>query len=109
MPPRLYAVFAGMLGIALGVALLALWLSGDPGLIEFAAWRCKTNTCVGLVLCGAALVACASARPRLRRLGVACAVAAAAIGVLTLLQYAAGVDLGIDELVARDWPSAESA
>ena len=109
MSPRLYAVLAGVLGIVVGAGLLALWMSGDPGLIQWAAWRCKANTCVGLLLCGAALVAYASAAPWLRRFGVVCAVAAAALGVLTLAQYAAGVDLGIDELVARDWPFAESA
>ena len=109
MSPRRYLLLAGSLGIAVGGVLLILWWSGIPALVQFAAWRGKTNTCVGLVLAGGALLACASPRPAVRRLGVALAGGATAIGAATLLEYAAGVDLGIDELLRRDWPFAESA
>ena len=109
MSRRRTVLLAGSLGITVGGALLILWWSGVPALVEFAAWRGKTNTCVGLVLAGGALLACASQRSAMRRLGVALASAATAIGVATLFEYVAGVDLGIDELLHHDWPFAESA
>jgi signal transduction histidine kinase len=109
MSARRYAWLAGAVAIVFGVAMLALWLSGDPALVKFAAWRGKTNTCLGLALCGAALWACSSLRPGARRIAAALAGAIALIAALTLTEYIAGVDLGIDQLIARDWPFAESA
>ena len=109
MSPRRYIALASGFAIAVGGALLALWLSGVPSLVEFAAWRCKTNTCIALVCCGAALLACSSPRALLRGLGAALACAVTALAAATLVQYAAGIDLGIDELIARDWPLAETA
>src|SRR5215470_15749804 len=99
MTPRRIVLLAGSLGVAVGGVLLILWWSGSPELVHFAAWRGKTNTCVGLMLAGGALLACASPRPAVRRLGVALAGGATAIGAATLVEYAAGIDLGIDELL----------
>ena len=109
MSPRRHILIAGWFAILFGGAMLALWLSGQDAAVRFAAWRCKTNTCVGLVLGGAALLALGSQRRRTRAVGAALAVAATAIGVATLFEYVAGIDLGIDQLIARDWPSPESA
>src|SRR5262245_840605 len=107
--PRRYIILAGSCAIALGGTLLVLWLSGDPALIQLAAWRCKTNTCIGLVLGGAALIAASSPRPLVRRGAQLLAVLVTAIGALTLLQYLTASDLGIDQLIANDWPFPESA
>jgi signal transduction histidine kinase len=109
MSPRRYAVLAGTLGVGFGLVFLGLWLSGEPALIQFAAWRCKTNTCVGLVLGGAALIAGGSQRAAARRTAMVLATAVAAIGAATLFEYVADIDLGIDQRIARDWPFAESA
>jgi len=109
MAPRRYVLVAGGLVAAFGGALLILWLTGVPELVRFASWRGKVNTCLGLMLGGAALVTCMSPRTGTRTLGTVLAAAVSAIGALTLLQYVAGIDLGIDELIAQDWPFAESA
>jgi signal transduction histidine kinase len=109
MSPRRHILIAGWFAILFGGAMLALWFSGNADAVRFAAWRCKTNTCVGLVLGGAALLALGSQRRRTRAIGTALAVAATAIGVATLFEYVAGIDLGIDQLLATDWPFPESA
>ncbi|HEY0476164.1 MAG TPA: ATP-binding protein [Kofleriaceae bacterium] len=109
MSTHRYARLAGSFALAVGGVLLAFWLSGDPALVEFAAWRGKVNTCIAMVCSGAALLGYASQRAGARRLALGFAIAATLLGGATLLEYAAGIDLGIDELIARDWPFAESA
>ncbi|HEX3762854.1 MAG TPA: ATP-binding protein [Kofleriaceae bacterium] len=88
----------------LGLVFLGLWLSGVPPLIQFVAWRCKTNACLCLVLGGAALIASGSPSAAARRVAAVLAAAMTAIAAVTLLEYVAGIDVGIDELIARDWP-----
>jgi signal transduction histidine kinase/ActR/RegA family two-component response regulator len=109
MSPRRYVILAGCVAAAFGAVMLSLWLSGDPALIRFVAWRGKTNTCVGLLLGGLSLVAVSSQRAVVRGIGGALAGAVILLAVLTLLEYTAGIDLGVDELIARDWPFPESA
>jgi signal transduction histidine kinase len=109
MSPRRYVILAGSVAVVFGAVMLSFWLSGDPALIRFVAWRCKTNTCVGLLLGGLSLVAVSSRRATVREIGVVLAGAVTLLAVLTLFEYAAGIDLGIDQLIARDWPFLESA
>jgi signal transduction histidine kinase/CheY-like chemotaxis protein len=109
MAPRRYVALAGSAVAAFGAVMLSFWLSGAPALIQFAAWRCKTNTCVGLIFGGASLVAASSQRATVRGIGAVLAGVVIALGSSTLLEYAVGGDLGIDELIARDWPFPESA
>jgi hypothetical protein len=99
---------AGAVALAGAMAFLALWLSGA------AAWagpRMKTNTAVCLALLGAGLLLRASAPrgARLDRAGCLCAALAAALAAVTLGEYALGVDLGVDQLLARDVILPESA
>ena len=100
MSPRRYAVLAGSSAAAFGAVLLSFWLSGVPALIELAAWRCKANTCVGLILGGVSLVAVSSQRAAVRGTGVVFACAAIVLAILTLLEYAAGIDLAGRPVVA---------
>jgi signal transduction histidine kinase len=109
MSSRRYVILAGSVAVAFGAVMLSFWLSGGPALIRFVAWRCKTNACVGLLLGGLSLVAMSSRRAAVRGIGAALAGAVTLLAALTLLEYAAGIDLGIDELIARDWPFLESA
>src|SRR5215468_7510601 len=109
MAPRRYVVLAGSVAAAFGAVMLSFSASGAPALIRFASWRCKTNTSIGLVLGGASLVAAASPRAMGRGIAAVLASAVTVLGGLTLLEYAAWIDLGIDELIAKDWPFAESA
>src|SRR3954469_21093221 len=108
MPARLWIATAGGIALAIGGTLLAFWASGDPDLVKIAAWRGKTNACVALVLAAVALRLRSSERPLAIRLSRGLAIAVSAIGGLTAFEYAAGVDLGIDDLLAHDWPFVES-
>src|SRR5512145_1791607 len=96
-----------MLGV--GAALLLL------GLTVLVAWHQQTslfiqirptwvpmyyNTALGFALCGVGLLATAREWTLL-----ACAVSSVVIGLgaVTLVQYLVGVDLGIDQLLMRDF------
>ena len=106
---RVTAACAGLTA-AIGLLVLAGWaadvaaLRGPvPGAIEM-----KANTALGFVLAGAALwlLARGPAEGLRRGVGRACALGVLAIGALTLVQYVAGVNLGIDELLFEDVPGA---
>ena len=60
----------------------------------------RHNTALALTLAGVSLVARHAHR---RHVAVGCASVVAAIGGLTLVQYLAGIDLGIDELLVKDY------
>ncbi|MDX2091270.1 MAG: ATP-binding protein [Kofleriaceae bacterium] len=101
-----WPVVAGSAVLVVAVGFLACWFSGDPDLIRFAAWRCKTNTCIGLAFGGASLLLLSRGRRRLASLAASPLIV---IGAATIFEYANGIDLGIDQLLARDWPFPESA
>jgi signal transduction histidine kinase len=109
MAGRTWSTIAALAVLAISGTFLALWLSGVPDLVRFAAWRGKTNACIGLVVAGCALLALARGGRWLEAVGTALAVLAGVIGGATFMQYVLAVDLGIDQLVARDWPFAESS
>jgi PAS domain S-box-containing protein len=86
---------AALAGLALGVELL---VTGLP-----SATAMKTNTAIVLVLLGGAAVLLRVDRPGWRRAaGRACAAVAAVVTAATVVEHAAGIDLGIDQLFARD-------
>jgi signal transduction histidine kinase/ActR/RegA family two-component response regulator len=109
MSVRLWIVIAGALPLAISGALLTLWVTGDPELIRIASWRGKTNTCIAMACAAVALLLRTSERRSAVRISNVLASVALAIGALTMFEYVAGVDLGIDELIAHDWPFPESA
>jgi len=93
------AVLIGAAGLAAG------WLLGSPATIAALSPTMKPNTAVALGTFAASLLL------QLRghgRAGQALAVVGLSIGALTLLEYAAGVDLGIDQVLARDAKNEES-
>lgn len=101
---RLAASLAAGAAACNGAFWLTLWLSDSN--LALASASSKTNTSLALLLTGTAYVLLLSQRARLvawSLLGVA-----GAIGVITLLQYSLGVDLGIDQLLARDRWSTEA-
>jgi PAS domain S-box-containing protein len=69
----------------------------------------KVNTAVGLLLCGISLwiLTDEAAHVPGRRLAQACAAIAALAGGLTLIQYASGWDLKIDQTLFRDRTTPE--
>lgn len=97
-----WAYFAGLALAAVGAVVLPGWLFDIPFLQSIRpGWASmKANTALSLMLSGAALWQLrdpASAGWRIR-MALACASAAALIGLLTLTEYVGGLSLGIDNL-----------
>jgi signal transduction histidine kinase/CheY-like chemotaxis protein len=110
IPRRPWAILAGGVVAVFSGALLVMWWSGVPELVRFAAWRGKTNTCcIGLLLGATALGLRGTGHPGAHRVAGVLAAAMTILGAATLVEYVAEVDLGIDQLLARVWPFAESA
>ena len=80
----------------IGAGFLLLWLSGNASAVAFVSMRAKTNTALSITALSLALIGY-HARVRNRRLLYAVTALPVAIGLVTLLQYLSGVNLGIDE------------
>jgi len=100
----------GAVSVAIGAMVLAGWAfdsevlkSVVPGLIAM-----KPNAALGFVLGGLALGSIRPARPG-NRLAAGLAGSVAAIGAATLFEYLTGVDLGIDQALAREPPGAKGS
>lgn len=107
---RLYARVAAELVAILGMAVLAGWAfdvellkSAIPGYVSM-----KANAALAFLLAGSSARLLCSERTgrRLRFAAKAAGVVVAAIGLATLFEYAAGLDLGIDQLLFPDAPRA---
>ncbi|MFL5456910.1 MAG: PAS domain S-box protein [Myxococcales bacterium] len=88
------------------VTVLVGWATGRPALTMLGAGiSMKPNTAVCFLLLAAALWT-RDSRPMQPRDGAASVLAAAAgvLGVLTLLEHIAGLDLGMDQLLFREPP-----
>jgi signal transduction histidine kinase/CheY-like chemotaxis protein len=107
---RRWSLVAGAAAAAIGVAGLLLWLWGSPAARELMSPRGKTNTTLGIALLGAGYALLAmTPTDRRRRVAAVVIGLAGALGALTLLEYSVGLELGIDQLLADDVWSAESA
>jgi diguanylate cyclase (GGDEF)-like protein len=104
---RSFSRGAGALALAVSLMVLAGWAWDLPGLRDLLAGgvEMKVNTALGLLAAGAALLCCLSPSPGIRRVSGALSVAVLALAAVTLCQYAAGFDAGIDTLW-RDDPLA---
>ena len=98
-PPRIMAAAS----FALGTMVLVGWVLGIDSLTRVfpSMIAMKPNTAVGFVLGGMALWSIRRDRPA-SRWAIGLAVAVAVIGGLTSLEYAAGLNLGIDEVLVRE-------
>ncbi len=106
-PPSRTASASQALGwvvAVVGLVILAGWIRGNiawqsltPGMVTV-----KANTAICFVLAGVAVAGLAGKRARLVRLAQACAGVVALIGFLTLVEYATGRNLGIDQLLFLD-------
>jgi diguanylate cyclase (GGDEF)-like protein len=110
---RKLAAGCGAAAAVLGAAGLAGWVLGLDSLrTAFDRYATmKANTALGVLAAGLALFAF-TALPRTSTLGLVLrrggALLAGLIGLLTLIEHFAGVDLGIDQLLARDsWTTAD--
>jgi PAS domain S-box-containing protein len=112
---RFVAPVAGGASALLGLTVLAGWLLRAPALTRLlpGAVVIRPNAALGFLLCGVALFLLAPAsearRPGALRIGRAGAAAAALLGALTLLEYVAQIDLGIDLLLFRQAQLASPA
>jgi PAS domain S-box-containing protein len=90
----------------LGLAVVVGWHTRQAALIQIRPdWvAMQYNTALGLLLCGAGLVAQARGRSLL---ALVAGGGAALLGLLTLAQYLAGVDLGIDQLLMQPYTTAQ--
>lgn len=105
---RLTARAAGLVGIAVGILVLAGWAWDIPALKGLLPGfvTMKTNTAIGFLLAGGALFLRTS-QSRGSQMGSAvCAAVLTILGALTLAQYLLGVDLHIDQLLFREAPGA---
>ncbi len=101
---------SSLIVIAIGCLVLLGWIldivilkSVFPGLVTM-----KANTALAFVLLGISLwlLQPEQAEQRARRIAHTCAAIAALIGLVTLVEYLFGLDLGIDQLLFRDFPIA---
>ena len=97
------AASSAVFSVALGVTVLAGWLSHTPALVQFLPHLppMTRNAAACFVLSGLALFM--AARGRARGMVVACAGAVGVVSLLTVLEFAFGVDAGIDELLGPSY------
>lgn len=96
---------AGLVSVLVGVAVLLGWLLDNALLksIHPSLVAMKTNTALGFLLSGVALWLKDSSVPSLRqRIGQACAGIVVLLGLLTLVEYLGGGNLGIDQLLFEE-------
>ena len=100
------ARLAAMITTLIGLVALTGWLVRIPALASVlpGAAEMTANTAVGLILCGASLLILADrVSSKLERIAQAFALTAMAIGLATLAEYVFAVQLGIDELLIKDY------
>jgi signal transduction histidine kinase len=110
------SVACGVAVTAGGLVVLSGWTFGlarlknlSPGAVSM-----KPNAAAAMALCGLALVMCDRRRGASRAraaVGVLAAALAGAVGVLTLLEYIIGADLGFDQLLFHEpaWSAATAS
>jgi signal transduction histidine kinase/ActR/RegA family two-component response regulator len=108
-PPGGRALVRGtaLAGAALGLFFLLGWIIAGPEAMAGIGYAIKTNTALCLVLCSAALVLASGAAPRAGAVSRGLAVVVMVIATMTLSQYLTGIDLHIDQLIARDFASTD--
>ncbi len=105
------AQYTGIAVAGLGTAVLIGWALDVATLKSLFPHlsTMKANTAFAMLLGGTSLLLLARSPVRARHAAQACAVTVAVIGAVTLAEYLTGYDLGIDELLARETPSAVPA
>ncbi len=100
---RLQACACGLFAFAIGGLAIIGWNLDNPILkgIDPAFPVMKFNAAVCAVLAGLGLVLCLNLRPVPRRIGQACGLLTAVIGILTLSEFVFGWNLGIDQIFVR--------
>ncbi|MGH9390729.1 MAG: CHASE domain-containing protein, partial [Vicinamibacteria bacterium] len=94
------SMLAGGLCALMGALVLAGWHTSNVTLIQvMPSWvPMQYNTALSFLLCGLGLLLAGLSQAKVP---AACGVFAAMMGLLTLIEYAAGVNLGIDQLFMK--------
>ncbi len=91
----------GAVCIAIGLFVIIGWHTGSRSLVQgFTSFEpMRYNAALGFIISGAGLFLMRTER---RGYAALCAVAVAVFGAAVMVEYLAGVDLGIDELFVKD-------
>lgn len=101
--PAALAVAGGLLCAAVGLAVVSAWLTGTTALLHFGSRTpMYFNTGLAFTVTGFALAAVAVGWPRA---ALVAGVFDVVLTTIVLAEYAAGRDLGIDQLVVRAYGS----
>jgi two-component system sensor histidine kinase/response regulator len=97
------ALGSGIFVATLGLIVLTGWFSHTPALVQLLPHLPATtrNAASCFLLCGVAMVVIAVDGPRLAI--AICAGAVGAVSVLTIFEFVAGVNVGIDELLGPSY------
>ena len=106
--PKLLVVTFGSLVTALGLLVVVGWHTHNQALIQVRPnfVMMVYNSALGFILCGTGMIAITLNRPRWATPG---GLLASAIGLLTLVEYQCGVDLGIDQLLMKPYINVANA
>lgn len=106
--PVLLASTLGVLSIALGASVILGWYSGATVLIQVhpSFVPMQFNTALGFLLAGIGLVLC---RRGGRTIAVGTGALTALLGGLTLIEYIADVDIGLDQLFMEHYITVETS
>ena len=112
--PNVLPLLAGTVSFALGLMVLIGWYTNNkvllqvlPGFVAMAY-----NTALGFFLSGAGLLILGTRSIQAFRkslISTLLGIVVATLGLLTLVQYAFGVDLGIDQLLMTDYTFGQNA
>ncbi|MFQ5853036.1 MAG: CHASE domain-containing protein, partial [Candidatus Binatia bacterium] len=105
---NLVAIVAGGLSVMLGLVVLAGWYTHTAVLLQVlpASVPMVYNTAFGFFLCGVGMLSLVCNWPRL---ATAFGAVVATVGLLTLIEYMFGVDLGIDQLLMEHYITVETS
>lgn len=106
-----FARLCGAFAIAMGVGVLAGWVFDFRFLLQVLPGQVAMvpNTAIAFLLAGLALWMRAGPAGRWRAPASVAAALAGLLGLLNLIEYVAGRDLGLDELLFRDTAGLTSA
>ncbi|MEE9250666.1 MAG: ATP-binding protein [Alphaproteobacteria bacterium] len=105
--PNLVVIVAGGVSAAVGLGALVASYTDTADLVRMlpAFMPMQYGTALGFLLCGVGLLALVFGRPRL---ALACGAVAAALGLLTLIEYVFGADLAINRLLTQRFMAVET-
>ena len=102
------ALLAGAASTGLGLVVLVGWYTENVTLVQVhpAFVPMQYNTALGFLLCGVGLLATVYGRTRI---GLGCGAVVGALGLLTLVEYVFGVDLGIHQFLMEHYITVETS